>query len=170
MTQNSWNSTVPIPVTNGGTGTGTAFTAGSVVFAGASGVYNQDHTEFVWDDTNYRLGIGTNAPGTNLQIDNGSVSFGAVTVTGSYSASTTDCIIAVQQTAPATITLPSSVTTGRLFYIKDVSGNASTNNIMITPASGLIDGQSSITISVNFGFAQVCATGTGYFLVSSNLS
>ena len=40
-----------LPVTSGGTGTATAFTAGSVVFAGASGVYAQDNTNFFWDDT-----------------------------------------------------------------------------------------------------------------------
>lgn len=52
----------------GGTGTGTAFTAGSVVFAGASGVYSQDNANLFWDDTNNRLGIGTAAPGFKLDI------------------------------------------------------------------------------------------------------
>jgi hypothetical protein len=51
-----------LPVANGGTGTSTAFTAGSVVFAGASGVYAQDNANFFWDDTNNRLGIGTTSP------------------------------------------------------------------------------------------------------------
>jgi len=54
-------------VANGGTGTATAFTAGSVVFAGASGVYTQDASNFVWDDTNNRLGIGTSSPGARLE-------------------------------------------------------------------------------------------------------
>jgi hypothetical protein len=54
-------------VANGGTGTTTAFTAGSVVFAGASGVYSQDNTNFFWDDTNNRLGIGTATPGARLE-------------------------------------------------------------------------------------------------------
>lgn len=49
----------------GGTGTATAFTAGSVVFAGASGVYTQDNANLFWDDTNNRLGIGTASPSTN---------------------------------------------------------------------------------------------------------
>jgi hypothetical protein len=54
-------------VANGGTGTATAFTAGSVVFAGASGVYTQDNANFFWDDTNNRLGIGTATPGARLE-------------------------------------------------------------------------------------------------------
>jgi hypothetical protein len=53
-------------VANGGTGTGTAFTAGSVVFAGASGVYSQDNANLFWDNSNDRLGIGTAAPDVTL--------------------------------------------------------------------------------------------------------
>ena len=59
-----------LPVANGGTGTSTAFTTGSVVFAGASGTYTQDNANFFWDDTNNRLGIGTSAPTTKLTINN----------------------------------------------------------------------------------------------------
>ena len=55
-------------VANGGTGTATAFTAGSVVFAGASGVYSQDNANLFWDNTNDRLGIGINTPAIKLQV------------------------------------------------------------------------------------------------------
>lgn len=56
-----------LPVTNGGTGAST-FTAGSVVFAGASGVYSQKNTNFFWDDASNRLGIGTSTPAVTLTI------------------------------------------------------------------------------------------------------
>ena len=55
-------------VTNGGTGTATSFTSGSVVFAGASGVYSQNNAKFFWDNTNNRLGINTATPQTQLTI------------------------------------------------------------------------------------------------------
>jgi hypothetical protein len=55
-------------VANGGTGTATAFTTGSVVFAGASGVYTQDNANLFWDDTNNRLGIGTTTPAYPLDV------------------------------------------------------------------------------------------------------
>ena len=55
-------------VANGGTGTNTAFTAGSVVFAGASGVYSQDNANLFWDNTNDRLGIGTASPTYKLTV------------------------------------------------------------------------------------------------------
>jgi hypothetical protein len=51
-----------LPVANGGTATSTAFTAGSVVFAGASGVYTQNNSNLFWDNTNSYLGIGTATP------------------------------------------------------------------------------------------------------------
>lgn len=50
-----------LPVGGGGTGTATAFTAGSVVFAGASGVYSQDNTNLFWHATNHWLGVQSGA-------------------------------------------------------------------------------------------------------------
>jgi hypothetical protein len=63
-------------VANGGTGTATAFTAGSVVFAGASGVYSQDNTNLFWDNSNDRLGIGTATPSYALDVTGQSRVFG----------------------------------------------------------------------------------------------
>jgi len=65
-----WTGT--LAVSRGGTGTGTALTTGSVVFAGASGVYSQDNANFFWDDTNNRLGLGTTSPGFTLHVVNNS--------------------------------------------------------------------------------------------------
>ncbi len=63
----TWNGSVVLPA-YGGTGTGTAFTQGSIVFAGAGGVYAQNNSSFFWDNTNYRLGIGTVTPGQKLTV------------------------------------------------------------------------------------------------------
>lgn len=61
-----WTGT--LAVARGGTGTGTAFTAGSVVFAGASGTYSQNNANFFWDNTNNRLGIGTTTPSSSFDV------------------------------------------------------------------------------------------------------
>lgn len=77
-----------IGVTYGGTGTATAFTAGSVVFAGASGVYSQDNTNLFWDNTNKRLGIGTTAASYKLDVRGGisvsSTASGSAPANGGY--------------------------------------------------------------------------------------
>lgn len=52
-------------VGNGGTGTSTTFTQGSVVFAGASGIYTQDNGNFFYDGTNHNLLLGGATAGTN---------------------------------------------------------------------------------------------------------
>lgn len=46
----------------------TSATAGSVLFAGTSGVLQQDNTNFFWDDANNRLGIGINNPTSTFHI------------------------------------------------------------------------------------------------------
>lgn len=58
-----------LPIANGGTGTGSIFTEGSVVFAGPSGIYSEDNSNFFWDNTNKRLGILQSGPGASLDIN-----------------------------------------------------------------------------------------------------
>ena len=56
-----------LAVANGGTNAST-FTAGSVVFAGASGTYTQDNSSLFYDNTNDRLGIATSTPSYKLHV------------------------------------------------------------------------------------------------------
>lgn len=63
----TWNGSV-MGVSYGGTGTATNFTTGSVVFSGASGVYSQNNSNFFWDNSNVRLGLGTASPATKLNV------------------------------------------------------------------------------------------------------
>lgn len=58
-----------LPVANGGTNTSTSFTAGSVVFAGASGTYTQDNSGLFFDETNNRLGVGKSTLNAILNIE-----------------------------------------------------------------------------------------------------
>lgn len=56
----------PVPPADGGTGTPTIFTAGSVVFAGAAGVYQQDNANFFYNTG--RLGVGENTKLSTLTV------------------------------------------------------------------------------------------------------
>lgn len=49
----------------------TALTAGSVLFSDGTSI-SQDNSNFFWDDTNNRLGIGTSTPNAALQLVGGS--------------------------------------------------------------------------------------------------
>jgi nitrogen fixation protein len=68
--------TLNIPQYSGGGGGGgmviggtiTSATAGSILFAGVSGVLAQDNSNLFWDDTNNRLGIGKSTPSTTLDV------------------------------------------------------------------------------------------------------
>jgi hypothetical protein len=79
---------------SGGTGTTTAFTLGSVIFATTAGVYLQDNANFFYDATNHRLGLGVTSPATTLElagvnttnniIKAGTLEFGNYTVANSW--------------------------------------------------------------------------------------
>lgn len=61
-----------ITITGGGLNTDAltiaSITQGSIVFAGIGGAFTQSNATFFWDNTNKRLGIGTNTPGVTLDI------------------------------------------------------------------------------------------------------
>ena len=81
-----------LATTNGGTGTSTSFTTGSVVFAGASGVYSQNNAQLFWDNTNSRLGIGTSAPARALDV------FGSLANTARFTSSATSTSVGLDNT------------------------------------------------------------------------
>ena len=55
-----------LPISRGGTGA-PSFTNGSVPFI-SGGIFSQNNSNFFWDSTNNRLGIGTNSPSTTLTV------------------------------------------------------------------------------------------------------
>src|SRR3990167_702403 len=55
---------IPVSVANGGTGA-TTFTAGSVLFMGATAI-SQDNASLFFDDTLNNFGLGTTSPLANL--------------------------------------------------------------------------------------------------------
>lgn len=113
-------------VARGGTGTGTTFTLGSVVFAGASGVYTQDNANFFWDDTNNRLGIGTASPTSDLSLG-GATAARTIALERKTSGAGSNLTIrsggaqsGATDTAGGTLILSSGITTGQGFSYVDI--------------------------------------------------
>ena len=84
-----------------------------------------------------------------------------------YTAKAGDRLIGVNRSGVVTVTLPSAqVNAGRLFTIKDESGNASTNNITVaTEGSELIDGSATNVIDSDYGAKHYYSDGTNWFVV-----
>lgn len=71
-----------------------------------------------------------------------------------------DYIAITSLTAPMTLTLPATPTTGDSFTIKDAVGNAATNNVTISGNGNNIDGASTAILSQNFSALVLTYTGT----------
>lgn len=55
-----------LPLSRGGTGA-SSFTDGSIPFI-FNGIFSQDNSNLLWDNTNKRLGIGTATPSSSLEV------------------------------------------------------------------------------------------------------
>jgi hypothetical protein len=103
---------------------------------------------------------GTTA--TTAKITGFTVGYASVTTTP-FTATADTYIIGVNRAGPVAITLPAG-SAGRVIIVKDESGNASVNNITITPASGTIDGQASLVISANYASYSLYSSGSNWFI------
>ena len=100
----------------------------------------------------------------NLKIDKVNVSPVAA---ATYSLSATDYILSVGYTATGTvaITIPTDqCVSGRIIEIKDSGGNASANNITITPQAETIDGDATSIISANYNSVSLYSDGSSWFV------
>jgi hypothetical protein len=71
-------------------------------------------------------------------------------VTGDYTCTKKDYYIGVNSPTPCTITLPPNKKNGRLFIVKDESGNCATNRITIIASNGdTIDNDTSAIMGIN---------------------
>jgi hypothetical protein len=103
---------------------------------------------------------GTTA--TTAKVTGLTVGYASVTTTP-FTATADTYIIGVNRAGPVAITLPAG-SAGRVIIVKDESGNASVNNITITPASGTIDGQASLVISANYAAYSLYSSGSNWFI------
>lgn len=152
----------------GGTGTGTAFTTGSLVFSGSSGVYAQDNTNLFFDNTNDRLGIGTATPNSRLQVS-GSAAFANTSITTTTTLDATHYAVYANATSGAiTVNLPAlSGVIGRVYIIKksDASGNAVTIDGNSTET---IDGSATLALGAQYDYVTIQAITGGWMIIGRN--
>lgn len=90
------------------------------------------------------------------------------TTTGTDSIYVDDCVVLCNFSSSGTLTIETDAVTlkNRSIKIKDISGNALTNNITIDTANtDTIDGQASVVIDVNYASVTLVSNGTNWFLV-----
>lgn len=85
--------------------------------------------------------------------------------TSPYVVLTTDQYLSVDCSGgPITVELPNAPVTGRVFIIKDRTGNAATNNITVTSVGGVlnIDGATTFVMNTAYESIEVIFNGTNY--------
>ncbi len=122
--------------------------------------------------------LATLTPGTGITITNGA---GTITIAASgtstlsytnvnhaaspYTVLTTDEYISVDCSAGVvSLLFPNAATTGRVFVIKDRTGNAQTNNISVTTVGGAvnIDGVTTYTMNTKFSSIEIIGNSSSY--------
>lgn len=172
----------PVVVENGGTGR-TTLTDGAILVGDGT-----TQVELVGPLTDGQLLIGNTAgvspdaatltAGTGISIVNAAGSI-TITATGGSSMTVTsindtDSPYTVLSTDEylscdisggiLTIELPDAPTTGRVIKVKDLGGDAATNNISVTTVGGAvtIDGATTYTMNTNYQAISVIFNGTSY--------
>lgn len=162
-------------IARGGTGTSTAFTQGSVVFAGASGVYSQDNANLFWDDSNNYLGVGVSTSlDANVTIKGyGTGNTKNLTIVNSSSGkilrSTNDGYLYVGNNSSDGVWIGSSSQSN---FVPSTTETGQ-NNLVFSTALGNVAGHgfiftnSGFTFSPPTGMASVMAFGDVEFQVTS---
>jgi hypothetical protein len=111
----------------------------------------------------------TNAPGSITIAHTGAAPIYAYTEPGAYpyDVLSTDYLVGVDTAAARTIRMPNAPTTGSMWVIKDVVGNAAAQNISVTTVGGavLIDVAATYTMNVNYASITLFFNGVKYLVI-----
>lgn len=152
----------------GGTGTAMVPTTGSVIFATTAGAYLQDNTNFFWDDSNNRLGVGTATPNSSLTTT-GSLALGTTALSTTSTLDATRVSYFFDATSGAiTANLPTIASSlGRVYVIKkvDASGNAVTVD---GNGAETIDGATTYTLGAQYKYVTIQSVTGGWMIIGNN--
>lgn len=114
-----------------------------------------------WNGTFWSFFRMTNSSGATDRVTR-------VLTAGSTDAMTAgDEVLVVKKTVggATAVTLPASPATGRIVTIVDGKGDANTNNITVSPASGTINGAATKVINSSYGVLKFLYNGTEWNLL-----
>lgn len=129
------------------------------------------------DNFFYKLAIGTTSKktttGWQLEVENSSILNGGLQVQQVSTAfnyimddnTIKDNVALIDTSGMSVVVFLPSPSSGRLATVKDTTGNASTNNIVINSGGANIDGVSGATISTDFGVMRFISDGTNWFVI-----
>lgn len=151
--------------TSGGTGGGAPTNATYITLTTSTGLTNErtiavQSGVFTLTDGgaggNFTIGAGSQL---SLIAGRTVIAAGAVTMTNA------DGVVNIKKTvgAATAVTGPPSPVAWQVYTVKDAKGDAATNPITITPASGTIDGQSTYVIQNNYDSVDFYSDGTNLF-------
>lgn len=172
----------PVIVDNGGTGR-TSLTDGAILVGDGTNAVEQvgpltDGQLLIGDTAGVSPTAATLTAGSGVSIVNGAGSI-TISATGGSSLTVTslddtDSPYTVLGTdeylscdvigGTLTIELPNAPTTGRVIRVKDLGGDAATNNITVTTVGGVvtIDGATSYTMNTDYQAISLIFNGTSY--------
>jgi len=124
-------------------------------------IVDESNTTQAATGSNFKVSIDQILSSTESSV------FSRTAVTTSYSVLTSDELLGVSAAAALTVTLPdpSTVAEGKRYIIKDEAGNASSNTITVAAAAGLIDGQSSVDLTISYSSVTTYTDGTNWFII-----
>jgi ethanolamine utilization microcompartment shell protein EutS len=138
-------------------------TSGSVLFAGSGGTISQNNSKLFWDNTNFRLGIGTSSPAGILHVATGTVNALVVDNNGNVGIGTTSPQYKVHAIGNALfVTLvPLGVTIGPLYH----PSPATTDECGWSVAIGDVNQDGKADVAMGCFFDDNTATNQGSVVV-----
>jgi hypothetical protein len=134
-------------------------------------IYNSDgsKTVFFGEQNSGNVGIGTTSPSSRLHVD-GSMARAYKSVTASYTATSSDCIIAVEAPViPVLVYLPSAVgIAGRVYTIKKTDATPNVVNVSTHPHAQTIDGSSFQSLGSQWEYITVVSNGSNWLVIGKN--
>lgn len=176
--------TLNIPQYSGGGGMAiggsiTSATAGSVLFAGTSGVLAQDNTNLFWDDANDRLGIRTSSPNAALHVSGSTTASGAIARGANYTptlvaAANNDVLVGLDVNPTFTNGAFTGVTNYAARFQENILVSKNQNSattLFVTNATSGTSSQVGLQLSSNngaFSFFKFSSTTSTYKILSAN--